>query len=222
MAQLYRRDDTSGYNSNYDALQVTLDQRAFHGFSYLAAYTYGHALDSWSVLGQGTMTPADPTNNHLLYGPSDQDIRHRFRFSPTWVIPGKKTPSLGGADARRLGVERRFVPPGRPPLGRQWTTPKMISSEPVKTPIGYVPTPNNGVFQTWNYSGPRSAFTSSNIPIPCYGMLPGCTAFTAAPADIQTACTNAALAPYSGSARCKVSLSIRFGITLATFKTVAF
>jgi hypothetical protein len=71
-----------------------------------------------------------------------------------------------------------------------------------------LPTPNSGVFQTWNYTGPRDAFISSNIPIPCYGTLSGCTAFvnpttgvpnTAVPADVLQACTAAAQAPYAGN-----------------------
>jgi hypothetical protein len=195
----YIAETTYGYNSNYNALQVTVDQRAFHGLSYLVAYTYGRALDSWSVLGQGTMTPADPTNNHLLYGPSDQDIRHRFRFSPTWLIPGKKTPSWAGQMLEGWALSGGLSLQG----GLPWAAVDQTKDDFVGTGENInrqVPTPNNGVFQTWNYSGPRSAFTSSNIPIPCYGMLPGCTTFTAAPADIQTACTNSALAPYSGSA----------------------
>ena len=59
-----------------------------------------------------------------------------------------------------------------------------------------------GTTQFWNYSGPRSAFgnTGPNA-IPCYGKLAGCTALASAPAAIQSACTTAAQAPYTGNAQ---------------------
>ncbi len=34
------------YRSNYDALQVTLNARNYHGLSMVAGYTYGHSLDA--------------------------------------------------------------------------------------------------------------------------------------------------------------------------------
>jgi hypothetical protein len=59
---------------------------------------------------------------------------------------------------------------------------------------------SSGVSQYWNFSGPGDAFNSSNVKIPCYGVLSGCTAFSSAPADIKTACNSAATAPYGGNA----------------------
>ena len=106
--------------------------------------------------------------------PSDQDIRHRFRFSPTWVIPGKKTPWWAGQMLEGWAVSGGLSLQG----GLPWMPLDNTKDDFVGTGENAnrtVPTPNNGVFQTWNYSGPRSAFTSSNIPIPCYGKLvPGC------------------------------------------------
>ena len=204
----YVADTTYGFNSNYNALQVTLDQRAFHGLSFLTAYTYGHALDDWSVLGQGIMTAADQSNKHSLYGNSDQDIRHRFRFSPTWVIPGKKTPWWAGQMLEGWALSGGWSMQG----GLPWVPLDQTKDDFVGTGENTsraVPTPNQGVFQTWNYSGPKSAFTSSNIPIPCYGSrVPGCADFAAASADIQAACTNAAQAPYAGNAQLQ-SLAVK-------------
>lgn len=194
----YAPQATFGGHSNYNALQVTVDQRAVHGLSFLVAYTYGHALDTWSVLGQGTMISADQSNPNLLYGASDQDIRHRFRFSPTWILPGRKTPRWaaqmleGWALSGGLSLQ----------TGLPWAAVDQTKDDFVGTGENtnrIVPTPNSGVFQTWNFSGPRSAFDSSNIPIPCYGKLSGCTAFSSAPAEIQAACNNAATAPYAGN-----------------------
>jgi hypothetical protein len=190
---------TFGGYSNYNALQVTLDQRAFHGVSFLTAYTYGHALDTWSVLGQGSMIAADQSDRHLMYGASDQDVRHRFRLSPTWLIPGKKTPRWAGQMLEGWALSGGLSLQ----TGLPWIAVDQTKDDFVGTGENLnrtVPTPNSGVFQTWNYTGPRSAFDSSNIVIPCYGKLSGCTAFASAPADIQTACTNAAAAPYAGNA----------------------
>jgi hypothetical protein len=60
-------------------------------------------------------------------------------------------------------------------------------------------TNNSGDVQFWNFSGPKSAFTSNQNPIPCYGKQAGCTAFASAPVAIQQACTAAAQAPYGGN-----------------------
>src|SRR6185295_13850379 len=83
---------TSGGWSNYNGLQVTLDGRNFRGVSFLASYTYAHALDTWSRSSQAAPIPVDPSNYGYQYGNGDLDIRHRARFSPTWKIPGIKTP----------------------------------------------------------------------------------------------------------------------------------
>ncbi len=36
--------NVNGYFANYDALQLTLHGRAYHGLTFLAAYTFAHAL----------------------------------------------------------------------------------------------------------------------------------------------------------------------------------
>jgi len=62
--------------------------------------------------------------------------------------------------------------------------------------------PNNGVWQTWNYSGPKSAFNSnatSGNTMPCFGRLGSCTSFASAPASVVSACETAAQAPYQGN-----------------------
>jgi TonB dependent receptor len=87
----YINRTTSGFHSNYNGLQVTLDQRAFHGVRFLAAFTYSHGLDMWTKSSANTQQVADPLHNfNAQYASSDQDVRHRFRFSPSWTIPGKQ------------------------------------------------------------------------------------------------------------------------------------
>jgi hypothetical protein len=82
------------YRSNYDALQVTLNSRNFHGLSMVAGYTYGHSLDevgaNWDF-GYGAGLPQDSYNVGREYGNSDFDIRQRFTLSFTYAIPGRKS-----------------------------------------------------------------------------------------------------------------------------------
>jgi len=78
------------YKSNYNGLQVTATQRLSHGVSFLAGYTYSHALDDSST-NQNQFLPQDSTHPQLEYASSDYDIRHRFTLSLTYAIPGKKS-----------------------------------------------------------------------------------------------------------------------------------
>jgi len=79
------------YHSNYNGLQATLQQRTAHGLSFLASYTYSHSLDDDSY-NIGQFLPQDSTNPALEYASSDFDITHRFTFSATYAIPGRKAP----------------------------------------------------------------------------------------------------------------------------------
>jgi hypothetical protein len=77
--------------SNYNALQVTLTQRTSHGLSFIAGYTYSHALDmSSDNWGAGLVSPINNSNVGNLYGNSLFDIRHNFTFSTTYALPGRK------------------------------------------------------------------------------------------------------------------------------------
>jgi hypothetical protein len=77
--------------SNYDGLQVALTQRTSHGLSFVLGYTFSHALaqspDNWSFI-----SPIDSRNTRKLYGNSPFDLRHRFTYSVTYALPGKKSP----------------------------------------------------------------------------------------------------------------------------------
>ena len=77
--------------SNYNGMQVTLTQRASHGVSFTAGYTYSHALDNnGDNEGNGLHTPQVSSDPGALYANSDFDIRHRFTFSVNYAIPGRK------------------------------------------------------------------------------------------------------------------------------------
>jgi len=200
---------TSGFHSNYNGLQVTVDQRVVGGVSFLAAYTYSHALDQWSKNSQNSSMVADPANPQAMYGNSDYDIRHRFRFSPSWAIPGKKSPGQmlqGWVLSGVLALQGGFA----------WGAIDQTKDDFIGTLENantQVANPNNGAFQYWNYSGPTSAFKSTNIPIPCYngvnGKIAGCSTLASAPAAIQTACTNAAVAPYGGAGTVNGQLALQ-------------
>jgi Carboxypeptidase regulatory-like domain/TonB dependent receptor len=77
--------------SNYNGLQVALTQRTWHGLSYVAGYTYSHALaespDNWRFIN-----PIISGNVRSLYGNSQFDVTHRFTYSLTYALPGKKSP----------------------------------------------------------------------------------------------------------------------------------
>ena len=171
---------TNGDFSNYNALQVTLQARNYHGLSFLSGYTYGHALGDRpndadpNDSGGTTVIQTDKNNLRLNYGSSPNDIRHRFTFSPAYAIPGMKSP---GQMLEGWSVNAIFTLQ----TGLRWNPSDTTSvdwlgtGEKSNTLIG------DGVTQYWNYSGPTSAFSNTGpTPIPCYGVLGGCTAYTSA------------------------------------------
>ena len=77
-----------GNVSNYDALQVIARERASHGLTFIATYTFSHALDDNSS-DLAMLAPQDSRNPGAEYGNSSFDIRQRFTFGPSYFIPGK-------------------------------------------------------------------------------------------------------------------------------------
>jgi hypothetical protein len=78
--------------SNYNSLQASLTARSFHNLSFIASYTYSHALTDAPGLGFSSILPQNSSAPRLDYGPFGFDIRHHFSFTPTYAIPGKKSP----------------------------------------------------------------------------------------------------------------------------------
>jgi Carboxypeptidase regulatory-like domain len=177
----------SGTTSNYNALQVTVNERVSHGLNFLAGYTWAHVLDDASV-----GSPFSTANLKQFYGNGSEDVPNKFTFSANYLIPGIKAPGqmLEGWSVSPLIVAQEGLP---------WQP-----SDSTTTDITGTGESNNTGVQTWNYSGPLSAFTASQSPIPCYevisggpGKLSGCTSFAKTPAVIQQECANAAVAPYA-------------------------
>ena len=199
---------TNGYSSNYDALQVTAQARAYHGLSFLSGYTYSHALgenNGSSTQGGGTL-PSDKNNLRLNYGNLTTDLRHRFTFSPTYDIPGMKAPAqmLKGWSLSAILVVQS---------GLAWNPSDTRTTDW----LGEGENSSNGnaagVIQYWNYSGPRSAFDNpGSTPVPCYngsnGKLAGCAPFANTPAAVLAACQSAATAPYGGASTTLGQLAI--------------
>jgi hypothetical protein len=190
---------TNGQFSNYDALQVTAQARAYHGLSFLSGYTYSHALGegAGSSTQGGATLPSDKNNLRLNYGNLNIDLRHRFTFSPTYDIPGMKSPAqmLEG-----WSISAILVVQG----GLAWNPSDSKSTDWLGEGENVSNGNISGINQYWNYSGPRSAFDNTGPnPIPCYngvsGKEKGCSTLAAAPAAIQSGCMNAAGAPYGSS-----------------------
>ena len=183
--------------SNYDALQMTLNERPARGLAFLAAYTYSHALDDLS-LESSTPTSIDAHNLQLNYGPSDFDVTHRFTFSPTYTIPGMKAPAQmlqGWVVSGILSLYSGL------PWSPQDETDDLLGTNEYQDPVG-------AGIQTWNYLGARSDFNSGHTPFPCYvdaangtSAMSGCTSSTANPQAVQAwaGCQAAATAPYASN-----------------------
>jgi Carboxypeptidase regulatory-like domain len=178
---------TNGEISNYDALQVTVQGRNYHGLSFLSSYTYGHALsESDADVEGGTGVAPDKSNLRLLYGNSAGDLRNRFTFSPSYNIPGIKSPAqmLQGWSVSGILVLQGGAP---------WSPNDTSSTDYLGT--GELGT---GTTQTWNYLGKPSAFKVTPNPIPCWGSAPGCATF-ASNAAATAQCQAAATEPYGGA-----------------------
>lgn len=199
-------DETNNFDfSNYNALQVTVTERPSHGLTFLAGYTFAHALDivsSSSVSNDAT----DAYNLRLNYGNGDNDIRNRFTFSATYDLPGIKFPAqiLQGWSASFIVAAY-----GGAPWSVNDTSNDFWGTNEINNSAGQP-------LQTWNFQGNPSTFTMvSHGNIPCFGgggSLSGCTPFPTAgsftyPNGLTllnvplppAACQNAAIAPYGGS-----------------------
>jgi hypothetical protein len=172
-----------GAYSNYNALQATLQSRNFHGLTFLTAYTYAHTLalyDDSHNSGSFTMA-SDNSNLGLQYGNASYDLRHRFVFSPTYRIPGRRAPgqllegwSLNTILTLQSGLQYT--------VSDSTTTDWLGNNGIANRSIG------GGIYQYWNFVGPRDAFSHNSAPP---------TFLTGNAALNDSACANAAVAPYS-------------------------
>ena len=81
----------TGFNSNYNSLQVNLTKRFSQGLSFAAAYTYSKSLDN----GAGLTPFLNNTSPWSNYGPSNFDQTHVFTLTHNLRLPfGAGTPFL--------------------------------------------------------------------------------------------------------------------------------
>jgi hypothetical protein len=85
-------------NSNYNAFQASLNRNLSHGLQFGVAYTWAHSLDDGSGFenagfggagfgGFGQLRATNPFNQHLDYGSSVYDAKHRLVISYVYMIP---------------------------------------------------------------------------------------------------------------------------------------
>jgi hypothetical protein len=182
----------NGALSRYNALQITVNERNAHGLSFLAGYTYSHTLDDASGRSPSQFAmPPNEIGNRLLYGNGNNDIRHRFTLSPTYTIPGIKSPGQMLQGWSLSGI-----------LTLQGGLPWFPNSAKSKDIVGtgeFNANPNiGGALQLWNYSGPSSAFTSGPPQVVNGILVQGIPKLTGA--NATTTCGAAATAPYAGDA----------------------
>ena len=145
------------YYSNYNALQITANLRADHGLSFLAGYTLAHALDFWHTQNFASLLiPADNKQIGLGYGTSNNDIRNRFTFSPTYKIPGKKAP---GQMLEGWAISSIVSLQGGQPWWAVDQTSDILGTGEFSTQVSAAET-------MWNFSGLTSAFRAGNSAIP--------------------------------------------------------
>ncbi|GGA70749.1 hypothetical protein GCM10011507_22900 [Edaphobacter acidisoli] len=87
---------------NYNAMQATLRQRAWHGLQYTANYTWSHAMtNSSGFYGVPSITAVSAYaenvyNLHAEYGPAGQDVRHAINWNLVYDLPVGRGRMYGG------------------------------------------------------------------------------------------------------------------------------
>lgn len=84
--------DQSVGNSRYNAMQVTVQERATHGITFLAAYTLSHSNADGCNLG-ASCDSSNPYNRHGDYGTSDLNQTNVFTVAFTAASPFNTSPS---------------------------------------------------------------------------------------------------------------------------------
>ena len=171
-------------HSNYNGLHATVTERPSHGLSFLAGYTYAHALDNASANFGANFLPVDSSHPAALYGSSDFDVRHRFTLTTSYVLPGMKSPGqiLQGWQLNSVVTLQTGAP---------WTARDASNDISGTGQVSEL----NSFGQLWNFAGNRSDFKSGPNVLPFF-----LSGTPANPADSAYAinnslCTAAAGAP---------------------------
>ncbi len=160
--------------SNYNGLQATLTKRVSRGLSFMAGYTYSHALDE-SSSDMGQSVSMDNAMPGLDYGNSTYDIRNRFTFTTSYILPQKKAP-LQMLEGWQLNSIVNLV--GALPFNATDTTTDISGTSDFN--------------DRWDLIGSATDLTPGGpSPIPCFGA-PASTFAKAGCAALPSACTTAA------------------------------
>lgn len=91
--------------SSYHAGLLRIEKRFSSGFNLLSTYTYSKFLNNvdegGATLGNEVSTYSDYYNRRADWGPSENDIRHRFTLSSVYEIPFGKGRRWGGESPLR-------------------------------------------------------------------------------------------------------------------------
>lgn len=94
--------------SNYHALQTTFKQRLWHGFDFVANYTFGRAMsNNLGYYGSGGVASegAYPVNSYDIeanYGPAFFDARHVFSLAGSYQVPVGRDRAIGSTMSKPL------------------------------------------------------------------------------------------------------------------------
>ncbi len=80
-SNIFQEDTTA--NSNYNALQVSVEKNYSHGLLFQGSYTFSKAIDQ----GASFENELNPINPRATRGISLLSAKHRFVFSPVWELP---------------------------------------------------------------------------------------------------------------------------------------
>jgi hypothetical protein len=88
----------SGVNSNYNALQVTVEKRLAKGFSLLSSFAWAKALDDFAPNKDTSFfTNSCICGRFFDYGPSDDDLSKVFKFNGNYLTPQVHLDKAGNA-----------------------------------------------------------------------------------------------------------------------------
>lgn len=143
---------TPNLDSNYNGLEVNLNEHLWRGVSFSAGYTYSHALDSSA--SDASFNAFDNSDPNLNYGSSSFDVRHHFQFTGSYDIPG----------SRKVGQ-----------LLQGWrlsSTIAMLSAFPFNAIDNTDDLSGTGEkTDRWNLVGNPSVFNAGGLTgLPCYGV----------------------------------------------------
>ncbi len=110
----------------------------------------------------GPRSPRDKNNLRLNYGNLTIDLRHRFTFSPTYNIPGMKSPAemLQGWSLSAILVVQS---------GLAWNPSETKTTDWLGEGENASSGNATAVTQYWNYMRtPLRVYNTGPTPIPCY------------------------------------------------------